>query len=100
MLDRYKFFNDYFDETDKMNKKGFMKFNLGDHLLAGNPQTFKITNQFEFRPDKIAFSFYGDASLSWVLIYANNFSNGMMDFWNGREILIPEMKTVSSLIQM
>ena len=100
MIDRYKFFTDYFDEQDKMNKKGFMKFDLGSYLRTGNPQTFKITNQFEFRPDKIAFKFYGDASLGWVLIYANSFSGGMMDFWNGREILIPEMSVVGSLIQM
>lgn len=100
MLDRYKFFDDYFDEQDKMNKKGFMRFNLGNYFRSGNPSTFKITPQFEYRPDKIAFKFYGDASLSWVLIYANNFSQGMGDFFLNREILIPEMSIVNSLIQM
>ena len=100
MLDRYKFFNDYFDEKDKMNKKGMMKFDLGNYFRSGNPTNFRITNQFEYRPDKIAFKFYGDASLAWVLIYANNFSNGMADFWNNRIIIVPEMSIVTALTQM
>ena len=99
MLDRYNFFNDYFDENDKMNKKGFMKFDLGNYLRSGSPTSFRITNQFEYRPDKIAFKFYGDASLAWVLIYANNFPNGMADFWNNRIIIIPEMDVVTALTQ-
>ena len=100
MKDRYDFFYDYFDTTEKRNKKGEMMTNIGNLLLKSGYSTFKITSNYEYRPDKIAYKFYKNASLSWVLMYANNFNNGIADFITNRTIIIPSPQTVGTLLEM
>lgn len=100
MKDRYDFFYDYFDEQERIYKKGEMQLDIAQQLRNLNSTTFKITSDYQYRPDKIAYRFYGNSLLSWVLIYANNFRNGVADFIANREIEIPNPAAVSSLIEL
>lgn len=100
MRDRYDFFYDYFDTEEKRYKKGEMKVNIGQYLRNAKSSNFKITSNYQYRPDKIAYTFYGDPTLSWVLIYANNFNGGLSDFIANREIKIPDPTIVRSLLEL
>ena len=100
MKDRYDFFYDYFDEQEKINKKGEMRIDVGQYLRNMKKIKFKITSSFQYRPDKIAYKFYGNPQLSWVLIYANNFRNGVADFISNREIQVPDPTEVNGLIEL
>jgi hypothetical protein len=46
----------------------------------------------------IAFDFYGDASLFWVLVYANGFHNSPVDFVPNTNIKVPRFDRVMSTI--
>lgn len=45
----------------------------------------------QYRPDKIAYLYYGDVDLHWVLDVANHFYNGFSEYTEGTEIKIPTM---------
>lgn len=51
----------------------------------------------QYRADKIAYDYYGNADLHWVLDAANNFYNGFSEYQAGVEIKVP---TVATLLQM
>lgn len=45
-----------------------------------------IKSEEQYRPDKIMFSLVGDQSLDWVLDCINHFTNGISEYYPGREI--------------
>ena len=57
MRDRYDFFYDYFDTEEKRYKKGEMKVNIGQYLRNAKSSNFKIPSNYQYRPDKIAYTF-------------------------------------------
>jgi hypothetical protein len=48
----------------------------------------------QYRPDKIAFLYYGNVDLHWVLDVVNNFYNGFSEYVEGIEIRIPTPQTL------
>lgn len=60
-------------------------------------RTYKIPPEEEYRADKIAFKFYGDESLSWVLDKANNFVHGFKEYKEGRIILRPTLEAMREM---
>ena len=50
----------------------------------------EITPAEDKRPDIIAFNYYGDARLAWVILSANGYSD-FMDFEKGATIRIPSI---------
>jgi hypothetical protein len=57
----------------------------------------KIETQEQYRADKIAYAYYGNPNLVWVIDVANNFYNGFSEYTVGTEIKIPTLK---SLVEM
>lgn len=57
-------------------------------------QIHKIKPHEQYRPDKIAYNYYGSADLHWVLDVVNNFYNGFSEYTEGTEIKVPTLNTL------
>lgn len=58
-------------------------------ILRENSMSGSVMVGMEFRPDKVAAYYLGDERLMWAISAANNFQNGIKDYYLGRKILIP-----------
>lgn len=58
-------------------------------ILRENSKTGSVLLGMEFRPDKIAAYYLGNEKMMWAISAANNFQDGIKDYYLGREILIP-----------
>lgn len=83
--------NDIFETSQILND--FEKNYLG---IVSNIQfpsnddsyiNYIIENKDEFRPDKIAFRFYGNEKLSWIIDEVNNFFS-IKEYYGSRKIKI------------
>lgn len=99
MASRYKFYENVIDTNDNSQMKGL----LSDPTFANNFFTtgmfyFTIPIGLQYRPDLIAYRFFRDASLDWVLTYVNNFTNSPEDYYTGNTILIPELNRIKQVV--
>ena len=98
MATRYKFFRTVWNDDLRHTIKGFPDVDFKDLLSGTDDISYKILPEEEYRPDLIAYKFYSDPTLSWVLIYANEFSNSPQDFVANTVINVPRFEKVVSLI--
>ena len=70
------------------NIKGFFSADKVK-ILRENSTTGQIFQGMEFRPDKVAAYYLGDETMSWAISLANNFTQGIEDYYLGRQIRIP-----------
>lgn len=77
----------YCNELDT-NIKGFLS-NEQLKILRENSTSGQVMQGMEYRPDKIAAYYLGDERLGWAISAANNFQNGIQDYYLGRNIRIP-----------
>lgn len=64
-------------------------------------KTFVVNQTTAYRPDIIAYQFYGTPILSWVICYVNNISNPYdkaNGLWPGRLLTIPDITTITSTL--
>ena len=103
MANRYKWFNDVW--VDKVMKgseefvvghtqKGVPTIQLNELFAFNDNFTYIVPVGFAYRPDLIAYKFYKDAKLFWILVYANNFKNSPEDFVVGATIKVPRFEKV------
>ena len=52
----------------------------------------------QFRPDKVAAYYLGNANYSWLSDLANDFEDGIKDYRLGRAILVPNIDIVYNLL--
>ena len=98
MPSRYKFFSDAWNDDFAHTIKGFPTVNF-KQLLSGNDDiNYKIPIEYQYRPDLIAYKFYNDATLYWVLIYANDFHNSPEDFEANKVIKVPRFERIVGII--
>jgi Base plate wedge protein 53 len=97
-ISRYKYFSNVYDAISQHNIKGLPTLDL--YSLFGNLDSisYKIPLSRNYRPDLIAFDFYGDASLYWAIVYANGFHNSPEDFVANAVIQIPLFDKLISTI--
>lgn len=95
---RYKFFDTIFNEDINHNQKGLMTTPIGDLFKTENDTYYKIPIEYQYRPDLIAYKFYGNSKLSWILTYVNEFSNSPEDYDTDVVIRIPYIERVNDLI--
>jgi hypothetical protein len=98
MASRYKFFNTVYDPDSQHTIKGLPTVQLNTLFASLDSVSYKIPLSRVYRPDLIAWDFYGDASLFWVLVYANNFANSPFDFSANKVIQVPLFDRVLSVI--
>jgi hypothetical protein len=97
-ISRYKFFNEVWSNTSQHTIKGLPNIDLYSLFENLGNVKYQIPLNRNYRPDLIAFDFYGDASLFWVLIYANAFHNSPEDFVANAIIQVPLFDKVISSI--
>lgn len=66
-------------------------------ILRENSVARKILQGMEYRPDKIAAYYLGDETAGWAVSAANNFENGISDYYEGRSILVPTSEAFTLL---
>ena len=66
-------------------------------ILRENSYTAKILQGMEYRPDKVAAYYLGDEKMFWAISAANSFQNGIRDYYEGRDILIPNVQAFIKL---
>ena len=93
---RYKFFEDIWDTEFQHYQKGFPSASLSTLFGSLDSISYKIPLTRIYRPDLIALDYYGDVSLYWILVSANNFNNSPADFYVNRIIKIPKFESVLS----
>jgi len=98
MNSRYKFYDTIWNTVTQTNFKGMPNRNLFELFLTNDDIYYTIPKQYQYRPDLISFSFYGNYKLYWVLIFANQFGNSPEDFKEGITIRIPSYKRVRELL--
>jgi hypothetical protein len=64
---------------------------LGKIKLRYPFQYFRVLGQYEGRPDLISFQFYGDVSLWWVIMVANDIDDPITDLKPGIILKIPNV---------
>lgn len=88
-----------YDTVNNVNRLGNKNYNLINTIKANVPYNqWKITVQYQYRPDSIAYLFYGNSELWWVLTGYNNFYNGPSDFYVNRVIFVPVANGVFSVL--
>lgn len=65
--------------------------NLDLDNLKNNCYTGVVKRGMQFRPDLVAEYYLGNAYLSWLITFVNEFVNGMEDYTLGRKIRIPRI---------
>lgn len=99
MASRYSFYNDVIDTNTKTKMKGTLKLsNLGIQFINQNATIYEIPIQYSYRPDLIAYKFYKDSSLDWVITFANNFTNSPEDYTPTTSIIIPALSKIKELL--
>jgi hypothetical protein len=60
---------------------------------------YEILSQHQYRPDLLAFDFYGNAKLWWVFAVRNKdkIKDPIYDLYAGQKIRIPQTETLKSL---
>jgi hypothetical protein len=49
-------------------------------------EIFKITSEYEYRPDKIANKLWANQRAAWILNAINGFTHGMKEYESGKSI--------------
>lgn len=101
MASRYDFIETIENPALINNKKmkGFMDKSFIKLFLDGKQTISNIPSGFQYRPDKLAAYYYDDPTYYWVFTFVNNFENGIEDYIEGREIIIPNPSTVKSILE-
>ena len=60
--------------------------------------TFRITRQFDRRPDLVAFHIYGQVSLMWLVLQYNSIVDINTEFIAGKDLILPTFARVQTQI--
>jgi nucleoid-associated protein YgaU len=93
---RYRFSSVRLDDFVAPGRRRYTLWKSPEIDLEG-ADTFVVTDTEVNRVDLIAWKFYGDCSLWWVICYANNIKNAFEELKVGTVLKIPQyMKIVES----
>lgn len=100
MASRYEFIETVNNPAIGNNKmKGFIEKKFISSFLDGRESIKTIQQGFQYRPDKLAAYYYDDPTYYWVLTFVNNFENGIEDYVEGKEIIVPHPNTVRAILE-
>lgn len=69
----------------------FDLYNRGDgYIRNGNEKIMVITKGVEYRPDLVAYDFYGETDFWWVILEVNKIYD-IWDFKAGKTIFLPSL---------
>jgi hypothetical protein len=69
-------------------------------LTESDDISFEITNQYEFRPNLLAYDLYGHSELWWVFSVRNKdlIKDPIYDLYAGRTIYLPKLSSLRSAL--
>ena len=94
---KYDFVSDVYCDSLGINIAGFFDRKNCD-ILKENSTVQTIPIGMQFRPDKVAAYYLGNANYSWLIDLANDFEDGIKDYRLGRAILVPNIDIVYNLL--
>lgn len=95
-------FSSRFKMTELLDDAGNLRYGLWEPpeiVLNGSEYVYTVPPEYEGRPDMLAFLFYGDENLWWVIAYVNNILLPMRDLVAGMQITIPSIDSINSALQ-
>jgi hypothetical protein len=96
---RYRFFDKVWDDNTKSYIKGMPNIDLYDYFRFDDDiYPYEIPLEYQYRPALLAYNFYGDAKLFWVLVYANRFSKCPEDFATNVKIRVPRKERILDIV--
>lgn len=99
MASRYeKFFDNAFNSNENRTQKGFLRLDTKQRISFPDDIIYEIPLIYNFRPDRIAYKFYGNPKLYWILVYANDIPDSPEGFFHGRRIRVPRIERISEVI--
>lgn len=98
MATRYKFFETVWNDDIQHTQQGIMQEGIKDLLLSNEYILYKIPLGEQYRPDLIAYKFYGSADYYWILVYANDISDCPQGFEVERQIKIPNPAIIGTIV--
>lgn len=57
-----------------------------------------VLQGMEYRPDKLAAYYLGDERLGWMIDVANDFTEGIQDYYLGRALKIPVLEKIMPIL--
>ena len=98
MASRYDFIESVIDPALKMTVKGFVEKDFINSFIDGNESIINIPDGFQYRPDNLSQYYYNDPTYYWIFYYVNNLEKGIEDFCVGKELIVPNPKTVRNIL--
>lgn len=80
--------NNLYNPILKENTKGFIDNSIKEQLQNNFTYGY-VLRGMEYRPDLVAYYYFGDPRKAWMITVANNFRNGIKDYTSGRKLKIP-----------
>ena len=76
--------------------KAFLKSKILELIRdENNCKKGSVLQGMEYRPDKIAAYYIGDERLGWMIDVANDFTNGIQEYYLGRNLKIPSLDKIA-----
>lgn len=89
-------------EIEEMNKSNILNEDIKGFPLKESYSELKenftygvILRGMQYRPDKIAEYYLGDAKMAWAISFANGFTKGVVEYRLGRKIKIPKIESLN-----
>lgn len=69
-------------------------------VAESDDKLFEVTNQYEFRPDLLAYDLYGYSDLWWVFSVRNKdiIQDPIYDLYAGQTIYLPKLSSLRSVL--
>ncbi len=106
-MDRYWKTKTYIDDSVSKGRKRYGLWECPDftklpelELTDDTFFTYRIADTDLGRIDLLAYKFYGDVSLWWVICVVNKIANPLTDMWVGQELKILDKDYVAKLIRV
>jgi hypothetical protein len=78
--------------------KGIVGLSTIYESIQPSGSEYVIPPYLNYRPDLIAYAFYGDAKLAWVLIAANRIEKSPEGFVKGTTIIVPPLDSIREFL--
>jgi hypothetical protein len=98
MASRYDFFDTVWNDDFQSNQKGVLDINFINKLKEADYILYKIPLKYKYRPDLIAYNFYGNNKYYWILTYINDINDSPQGFYTNRIIKVPSSAIIGTLI--
>lgn len=95
-MTKTNFLDEIYTEELHTEIKAFLKSKVLELIRdENNCSEGSVLQGMEYRPDKLAAYYMGDERLGWMIDVANDFANGIQEYYLGRKVKIPVLEKIT-----